>query len=448
MYMFDLVSSVTANFYEGYNFFLLFPILAFVLVDFGTITTVTDIAYYYFFVNFINSISKILSLYAWHKFNHKVDNNHFGKRSMLIYGFILNALSYILFGLSYNVYTLFVAKFLIGLNLNIPMSRTLLIRYFDEYECTCITVGENEKSGLTIINSISWFSGAIVSCLLAIFIYGHNPNIVIFQEYPLLILSIVSLSIGILFAIILSLFKFRIGMLFASANEPYVLPPMLYHQTNKTVYEVLTDINYYPLIFACTMTTITSVICSLLYKLVLLNPSTNGEHEYTVFYFGLSLAIAHTVAAFVNIFIKPILNYCGIRELYGLCSFMILIALLSMSCVKFINTTSIGAYVTLTIIYTVFQVSISIIYNMLYSLLYTVKSDNPLHTNSVIGMVYGITDIITMILDASLSLIFVLLFNYVYVYRLEYSIGLIIVFILNSILYLFSMYFVIKHKIF
>ena len=205
--MFDLVSSIVANFYEGYNFFMLFPILAFVLVDFGTITSVTNIAYYYFFVNFINSISKIISTYIWHKFHILKDDNFFGKRSLLIYGFIFNALAYILFGFSFNVYMLFTAKFLIGLNLNIPISRVLLIRHFEEYECTCITVNDTEKSSLTIINSISWYSGAIVSCLLASLLYGNGPDITLFKEYPLLLLSIISFSIGIIFAIILAFFS-------------------------------------------------------------------------------------------------------------------------------------------------------------------------------------------------------------------------------------------------
>ena len=447
--MFDLVSSIVANFYEGYNFFMLFPILAFVLVDFGTIAVVTDIAYYYFFVNFINSIAKIISTYVWHKLgsDFEKENNCFGKRSLLIYGFILNASSYVLLGFSTNEYMLFAARLLIGLNLNIPISRVLLIRYFDKYECVCITINENEKSSLIIINSISWYFGAITSCLFAALLYGNSFNVIIFKQYPLLLLSCISAFIGYLFGAILALFKFKIGMLVASNNQPYILPPILYNQPTKTIYEILTDTQYYPLIFACTMITITSVIFSLLYKLILLNPNTNGLHSYTVFYFGLSLAIAHGIATFIHFFIKPIVKYGGKKEIYGLCSFIVFVSILSIPYIKFINTTAIGIYIILTMIYTAFQISITIIYNMLYSLIYQLKSNNPNNINTIVGMVYGITDIITMILDAILSLIFVLMFNYVYVYRSNYSVGLIIVFASNVILYIFSLYFVVKYKI-
>lgn len=441
----DLIASILANFYEGYNNYILYPILAFILIDFNTVSNISNTSYYFFSINLINSVSKIICTYIWnyHISNNNYNNdnlkNMFGNHSVLIYGFIINALSYILFGFSRNIYLLLLSIFLISFNVNIPVSRILLIRYY------------HQKKSFIIINNISRYFGALCSCIIGTYFYNYNINIHLFNHYPLLLIASISGVLGLLLSCILLLFKFKFAMLFASINEPYIISISPSNRTN--INKLLYNIKYYPVIIACIMTTLTSVIFSLLYKLILLNPHINGLHIYNIYWIGLSFIIAHSIAVIINILLKILYNYTNKKIIFNICIFTILIMMLLISFVKFINTNKIIIFTIFTFIFTLFQTCISIIYNYLYYYVYEIDQNNYIigySTNisaALTGTLYGIIDIISLIFDAILSLIFVMLFNYLSDYRLEYSLGLLIIFSLNIILFIFVIYYSYTYKL-
>jgi hypothetical protein len=447
--MYDIVSALIANFYEGFNFFLLWPILAFVLTDFTTIKNPAEVTYYYLYLNLIDSSGKLVSLLLWHKYDDKkreIDGqfNIFGKRTTLIYGLIFNGLSYLLFGFSYNIYMLFAARFLINLNLNIPLGRMLLYRFI-KGEDNCLT-NLIYKNNSNIIKTISWYTGGFTSCIIAAMIYNRSlQGIILFKTYPLLLIGLIAGSLGILLAIILALFKFKWGMCLASVNEPYTLPKVNIRNNNMTIYEIMTDVKYYPIIIANVLCQSTTVIFALLFKLIVLNSDSNGNHIYDAFHVSLAMAIAYFTSLLSNIMTEIIMIYRSKNEIFTLCSSVAIISIMTISYIKFINTSDAGMFSLLTVIFSLCQISLSIIGTMLQPLIYKAAegSDN----YELAGIMHGIVDVLNIILEAILSLVFVFLFAYVHHYRMDYSIGLIIIFSSNVLIYLPLIYMVYVHSL-
>ena len=169
---------------ESMNLYCLYPVTTFLLVNFKVIDNVNSAGYYSGLFTAIYSFAQILACGYWGKLSDVI-----GKKNIIMIGLISSAVSYLVLGMSSNIYIALFARFVAGLlSANSPILKSFVGQLSND---------TNKGTNYGYM-TIAWSVGIIIGALL-----GGNTYNILFPQYPILILCLLISIVYLVCALII-----------------------------------------------------------------------------------------------------------------------------------------------------------------------------------------------------------------------------------------------------
>jgi len=307
--MITLINVLLVNLFEAYNLFLIHPIILFVLMKYGIVDNLIESRYYLCLFNAVYSMSQFISLHYWDNISF-----HIGKRLTMIIGLLLTAISYVLFGFSYNIYMLLASRFILGLNTNIPITRTFLLEKLES----------NNKMKYILLSSMSWRIGAVLGSFVGGTYYSYVPNFMesLFKKNQLLFLAFISALFAIFLILINLITKCKTKNITINepqnntTNEPHAIFPIVNniqmeiererndYVEDITICNILCNKKYIFFIIGSVLFNATHIAFADVFRLYLMNKNINGGYSYNIFYIQLAMFISNLLSIILELIFK------------------------------------------------------------------------------------------------------------------------------------------------
>jgi MFS family permease len=232
----------------------------------------------------IYSISQILSCGFWGKLSDQL-----GKKNTIMFGLVTSAILYLFFGLSQNFYLTLFIRFLTGLfNANSPIIKSYISDISNE---------KNKAINYGFL-TMSWSIGIIFGSLI-----GGNTFGLLFNDYPVLLPSLISI-------IIYSIASLIIYNFIESDDKKFdIIEYVKNYKYNFLLFDIIElwgDKNIIFSILIYVFVTITDITLSEILPLWMVSTIDNGGLQYT----SNQISYIYTVCSVISIFIQPLFIFC------------------------------------------------------------------------------------------------------------------------------------------
>jgi MFS family permease len=165
--------------FESLNIFIFYPFLSFLLLHYKVISNISDAGYYIGGFSASYALGQLFGNRVWGVVSDKI-----GRKKLFLFSIIIYIFSFLLFGLSINIYMAFLARFIAGLLCSNMMNTRV---YLSDIS--------NNNNSSTYFGALSyfWYFGSISGSLIGGYLYNYY-----FEQFPALFSCLITIAILIL----------------------------------------------------------------------------------------------------------------------------------------------------------------------------------------------------------------------------------------------------------